>query len=153
MKKYTLAFVFHPSLEMVLLIKKFRKPVHHIGKWNGVGGHIEDGESSLDCIRREIREEAGTTTERVAMFAVMGGEHWTCDCYRAFDKYVQRGYEYTTEEGLVRSHRIDSVLRLPVVCNVIWLMHMALDLDPELAGANILYQDKNIRVQNGEITG
>ena len=29
------------------------------GKWIGLGGHLEPGESPADCIRREITEEAG----------------------------------------------------------------------------------------------
>ena len=33
------------------------------GKWIGVGGHIEDGESPLDCVKREISEETGIEIE------------------------------------------------------------------------------------------
>ena len=31
----------------------------HEGKWNGLGGKLETGESPEDCVIREIREEAG----------------------------------------------------------------------------------------------
>ena len=31
----------------------------HAGKWNGLGGKFEPGESPEECITREVREEAG----------------------------------------------------------------------------------------------
>ena len=31
------------------------------GKYIGVGGHVEEGESPLDCIKREVTEETGLT--------------------------------------------------------------------------------------------
>ncbi len=29
------------------------------GKYIGVGGHVEEGESTVDCIKREVQEETG----------------------------------------------------------------------------------------------
>ena len=29
------------------------------GKWIGIGGHMEDGESPEECVVREVREETG----------------------------------------------------------------------------------------------
>jgi 8-oxo-dGTP diphosphatase len=31
----------------------------HEGKWNGLGGKFEQGESPEDCVIREVKEEAG----------------------------------------------------------------------------------------------
>lgn len=31
------------------------------GKWIGVGGHVEDGESPDECMKREVKEETGFT--------------------------------------------------------------------------------------------
>jgi 8-oxo-dGTP diphosphatase len=33
----------------------------HLGKWNGLGGKLEPGETPEDCARREIQEESGLT--------------------------------------------------------------------------------------------
>lgn len=41
----------------ILLI--FKKRGIRSGKWNGPGGHLEAGESPVDCARREVEEETG----------------------------------------------------------------------------------------------
>ena len=37
------------------------------GKYIGVGGHVEEGESPTDCIKREVMEETGLTLNSVKM--------------------------------------------------------------------------------------
>ena len=45
-----------------LMLFRNRKPNDiHEGKWNGLGGKVEPGESPLDCVVREVREESGLT--------------------------------------------------------------------------------------------
>ncbi len=48
------------------------------GKYIGVGGHLEEGESPFDCIKREVKEETGFTLESVKLRGyitfVMGNE-------------------------------------------------------------------------------
>ena len=53
----------------------------HAGKWNGLGGKIETGESPEECVRREVREEAGLTIENpklhgLVMFPNFKGNDW-----------------------------------------------------------------------------
>jgi len=36
----------------------------HAGKWNGLGGKLEPGETPEECARREIREESGLTVTK-----------------------------------------------------------------------------------------
>ena len=59
-KKMTVGFIFNPSGDQVLLIKKNR-PEWQAGKFNGIGGHLNHGEE-LDndfkrCFIREVKEE------------------------------------------------------------------------------------------------
>ena len=38
---------------------KGRESDYHLGKWNGLGGKLEPGESPLEAARRELEEESG----------------------------------------------------------------------------------------------
>lgn len=58
MKRYTLGFIFNKELSHVLLIKKQRSTWQK-GKYNGIGGHIEEGEEPYECFIREVQEESG----------------------------------------------------------------------------------------------
>ena len=61
----TLGYVLSPDRKRVLMIHRNARPGdQHLGKYNGLGGKIEPDEDIVSGIRREIREEAGTTTDR-----------------------------------------------------------------------------------------
>lgn len=53
----TLCFIFHE--ESVLLIRYSKQKGSWAGKLNGIGGHIQPGETILQSAKREIREEIG----------------------------------------------------------------------------------------------
>lgn len=57
MKTFTLGFIFDTSGEKVLLVHK-QKPEWQVGRINGIGGKIEEGETPVACIARETKEEA-----------------------------------------------------------------------------------------------
>lgn len=53
----------------------------HAGKWNGLGGKLEAGESPEACAVREVREESGLTIiaprwRGLLLFADFKGEDW-----------------------------------------------------------------------------
>lgn len=56
MKNYSIGFIFTQDIKHVLLIQK-KRPEWQKGKFNGIGGRIEEGENPLDCIVREVFEE------------------------------------------------------------------------------------------------
>ncbi len=46
------------------MIYRNKKPDDlHKGKWNGLGGKLEPGESPEECVKREIKEESGLIIE------------------------------------------------------------------------------------------
>lgn len=48
--------------ECCLLLHRIKKHQDvNQGKWIGIGGHIEAGETPLDCVLREYKEETGLT--------------------------------------------------------------------------------------------
>ena len=53
MFKYTLCFIIYQN--QVLLLNRNKNP--WMGRWNGVGGKINEGEDKFSAIKREIIEE------------------------------------------------------------------------------------------------
>ncbi len=60
MKNTTLVYVEHEGRYLMLLRNK-KKNDENEGKWIGVGGHFEEGESPEECMLREVYEETNLT--------------------------------------------------------------------------------------------
>lgn len=60
MKNTTLVYIEHEGNYLMLLRNK-KEQDENAGKWIGVGGHFEEGESPEDCMLREVWEETGLT--------------------------------------------------------------------------------------------
>jgi len=75
MKRYVLGFAIYAG--NVLLIKK-EKPRTQKGKLNGIGGKIEEGETSYTAMVREFREETGLKSKiaQWSKFAIIRGEDY-----------------------------------------------------------------------------
>ena len=54
-----------------------RKKEPNIGLWNGVGGHIEPGESPLGSCLREVEEETGIQLPTLRFGGVLTWESWS----------------------------------------------------------------------------
>jgi 8-oxo-dGTP diphosphatase len=65
-----------------LMLHRVKRPDDiHAGKWNGLGGKFEPGESPEECVAREVREESGLTIENprlrgLLMFPGFKGNDW-----------------------------------------------------------------------------
>ena len=56
----TLGYILSPEGDKVLMVhRNARKDDEHLGKYNGLGGKLEDDEDVMAGMIREIREEAG----------------------------------------------------------------------------------------------
>jgi 8-oxo-dGTP diphosphatase len=58
MKLATLCYLRRNGHTLMLHRNKKENDMH-VGKWNGLGGKLENGESPEECAVREIREESG----------------------------------------------------------------------------------------------
>ncbi len=62
MKLATLCYVIDNTKERTLMLHRVKKENdYHEGKWNGLGGKFEPGESPEECAIREVKEESGLT--------------------------------------------------------------------------------------------
>ncbi|MGE5400553.1 MAG: NUDIX hydrolase [Ignavibacteriales bacterium] len=62
MKLATLCYIKHNGATLMLHRIKKQNDMHE-GKWNGLGGKLELGETPEECVIREVREESGLLIE------------------------------------------------------------------------------------------
>ena len=73
------------------MVHRNKKPNDiHEGKWNGLGGKFEAGESPEECVLREIFEESGLTIQNpklcgLLMFPKFRGNDWYVFVFTAKD--------------------------------------------------------------------
>jgi len=58
--------------DQTLMIHRVKKENDmHAGKWNGLGGKFEPGESPEECAKREIQEESGLVPKELTLKGVL----------------------------------------------------------------------------------
>lgn len=140
MRSYTLGFVFDGEFEHVALMEK-QRPDSQKGRLNGIGGKIEDGESSLACIVREVYEESGLDTTEADWTRVgeMKGADFAVDVYALVHAGSGDGLRTMTDE-VVGWYSV-SALPSHALSNVPWLVHLCIDKlrNNKFREATILY--------------
>src|SRR5919199_872305 len=116
----TLGYVMSVDGRQVLMIHRNKRPDDlHYGKYNGLGGRLEHGESIVGCMRREILEESGLVVEELALRGTISwpgfgkqGEAWFGFIFR-IDHWS--GTPHTgNHEGTLEWISVDRVLDLPL---------------------------------------
>jgi 8-oxo-dGTP diphosphatase len=111
----------------VLLVRK-RRPQWQAGLLNGLGGHVEPGESDVEAMVREFREECGVESQPHNWYRVctMVGTGWEVVVFASASIDIGAAQTTTDEEVCVR--RTDD-LGLGLCSHVPWLLGMAHDSD------------------------
>lgn len=134
MKLYTAGFLFNEDEREVLLIRK-NHPEWQKGRLNGIGGHFEDGETPIECMIREFKEETGLFIHNWEEFAVISDEkEWKVHFFSAVtDNTTFNSHRTMTDEEVipVMFSYPGEGFKLPnnVMDNLDWLIKMALSND------------------------
>jgi 8-oxo-dGTP diphosphatase len=76
-ERWIVGAVIHDGAGRIFMQRRSESRGLFPGAWDLVGGHLEDGESILECLAREVREETGWQVARV--LAELGTLAWTGD--------------------------------------------------------------------------
>ncbi len=132
---YVVGFAFNQAMTAVALIKKNR-PAWQAGKCNGIGGKVEQGETPIQAMVREFREETGvfTSEEEWRELAELKGvdsqnEIFTVSSFFTNNEDIFRYVEAITDEEIIHVHIEDiaSGKFHEFVPSVPWLVFLAKD--------------------------
>jgi 8-oxo-dGTP diphosphatase len=115
--RYTLCFLFRD--EQVLMLHRQKPP--NRGLWNGVGGHLEPGESARACVLREVYEETGYRLPDAAFRGLLTWEGFETPPggLYIFTAQAPAGEPLNCPEGELAWKPLDWVLSAPqVVSNI-----------------------------------
>ncbi|MBR6676145.1 MAG: 8-oxo-dGTP diphosphatase [Clostridia bacterium] len=113
MKITTLCYI--SSGERTLMLHRTKKENdENAGKWVGIGGKLEAGESPEDCLVREVFEETGLTLESYAFRGIVTfvSDTWGTEYMCLYTAEVSDERVSECSEGdlvWVENHRLDSL--------------------------------------------
>lgn len=133
MKQYVVGFLWIG--DSVVLIRKNR-PEWQAGKWNGVGGKVEPGETAEEAMVREFEEETGFYNAQWFPFCVNTGPDYQVRFFvsRVVLEEMQDTIESATDEPVECVH-MKCFNLYPMIPNLCWLLPMSLfALERQAAG-------------------
>ena len=98
MIKYVVGIIFDDTHENTLLIRK-QRPIWQLGKLNGVGGKIEENETSYEAMVRECEEECGLVLYNWQLFDnYSDNNHFSVDFFTIKTSGIHRAVSRTDEQ-------------------------------------------------------
>lgn len=115
MKNTTLCYVEQDGKYLMLLRNK-KKQDENAGKWIGVGGKFEEGESPQDCLLREVQEETGLrlTQYRFRGIVTFVSDRYETEYMHLFTAHGFEGELIPCDEGELKWVEKEEVLSLPL---------------------------------------
>jgi len=116
MKLATLCYLRHEGKTLMLHRIKKENDIHQ-GKWNGLGGKMEAGETPEECVIREVYEESGLRIHNPSLRGVLTfpafahEEDWYAFVFTASEF---EGTLINSPEGVLRWIPNEQILDLPL---------------------------------------
>jgi 8-oxo-dGTP diphosphatase len=121
--EYVAGFLIAVDTQQVVLVRKDR-PAWQAGRLNGVGGHIEPGETPEEAMRREFCEEAGLDLDGWEHFATVEGDWGSVRFFRLFSSASVVWSAETQESEPIERHPVDR-FDPDMLPNLSWLLPLA----------------------------
>ena len=115
MKRTTLCYVEHEGRWLMMhRVKKAQD--ENAGKWIGIGGHLEAGETPEDCIRREALEETGLELTNLKLRGIITFilPKWGDELTYLYTATAETDVVKENDEGVLRWISKDAVMDLPL---------------------------------------
>ena len=143
----TLGFIISPDTKSTLLVhRNASQNDNHYGKYNGLGGKMEEGENIVSCLKREIKEEAGIDCLKIVLRGTINwtgfgakGENWLGFIFRV-DRFKGVPH-HENSEGKLSWHPIDSLANLPMWEGDRLFLPMVFDESPQVFHGHMPYKD------------
>ncbi len=115
MKNTTLCYVEQDGKYLMLHRVKKKNDLNE-GKWIGVGGKFEEGESPEDCLLREVREETGLTLTQYRLRGIVTflSQRWESEYMFLYTATGFTGELTSCNEGILEWVEIDKIESLPL---------------------------------------
>ena len=123
-QQYACGYLIGPDRRVVLIRKN--RPEWQAGRLNGVGGHVEPGETPVEAMRREFREETGLDVD--------GWEHFATILWSTGETYFYRRFAAddlidavrTVTDEVIEVHPMEDTPWNDGVAALSWLLPLAL---------------------------
>jgi 8-oxo-dGTP diphosphatase len=126
---YVVGYLFSEDTLQVLLIRKNR-PTWQAGRLNGVGGHIEPGESPEEAMCREFKEETGERYYRWKHTITLLGPTFKVYYFRGrSDAVIEKimGRETYPTDELPELHGVGAIPQEELVRSCVWTIPLSND--------------------------
>lgn len=124
MRRYVLGFAFSKDKKNVVLIKK-NNPEWQRGYFNGIGGKLEQGETSYSAMIREFKEETSVYNEDWNYVGVMYNDGFSVEIFSVYTDDIFNCK--TVEEEEIHIFEVSQLNKIAVISNLKWIIPMILD--------------------------
>lgn len=145
----TICYIDNGSSYLLLHRNKKENDVHQ-GKWIGVGGKLEQGETPEECIKREVFEETGLTIQQPVLRGVITFPKF--DGVNDWYVFVYTATQFTGQIGECPEGTLEWVPYAEVLCKPTWegdylFVKWLLDKEPFFS-AKVTYDNQKLIEQS-----